>query len=129
LGSTRAVVVHGSDGLDEITITAESKITELSQGELTTYTVVPEDLGLKRATLGEIQGGDARQNSRIILEVLRGGRGPRRDIVLLNAAAALMVSGRAGDLKEGVDAAAGSIDSGKALSKLERLIEFTNRTI
>lgn len=128
LGSTRAVVVHGSDGLDEITITAESRITELSQGELRTYTVVPEDLGLQRATLGEIQGGDARQNSSIILEVLRGGRGPRRDIVLLNAAAALMVSGRASDLKQGVVAAAESIDSGKALAKLERLIDFTNRS-
>jgi anthranilate phosphoribosyltransferase len=129
LGSTRAVVVHGSDGLDEITITGESRITELSQGELRTYTVAPEDFGLERAALGEIQGGDARQNSSIILEVLRGGRGPRRDIVLLNAAAALMVSGRAGDLNQGVAAAAESIDSGKAIAKLERLIEFTNRTI
>lgn len=129
LGSTRAVVVHGSDGLDEVTITGPSKITELSQGEVRTYIVTPEDLGLHRASLGEIQGGDARQNSSIILEVLRGGRGPRRDIVLLNAAAALMVSGRANDLKEGVVAAAESIDSGRAIAKLERLIEFTNRTI
>lgn len=129
LGSTRALVVHGADGLDEITITSESKITELREGELKTYSVAPEDLGLGRATLGDIQGGDARQNSRIILEVLHGSRGPRRDIVLLNAAAALMVSGRASDLKEGVTAAADSIDSGMALTKLERLIEFTNRII
>jgi anthranilate phosphoribosyltransferase len=128
LGSSRALVVHGCDGLDEITITGESKITELRDGEVSTYTVAPEDLGLERATLGEIQGGDARQNSEIIIEVLRGGRGPRRDIVLLNAAAALVASSRAEDLREGVAAAAESIDSGKALRKLEQLIEFSNRT-
>jgi anthranilate phosphoribosyltransferase len=127
LGSTRALVVHGSDGLDELTITAESKITELRNGELRTYNVAPEDFGLERATLGEIQGGDAHQNSEIILEVLRGGRGPRRDIVLLNAAAAFVASSRAGELREGVGVAADSIDSGRALEKLEQLIEFTNR--
>jgi len=128
LGSTRALVVHGSDGLDEITITAESKITELRNGELRTYSIAPEDFGLERATLGEIQGGDAHQNGEIILEVLRGGRGPRRDIVLLNAAAAFVASSRAGDLREGVGVAADSIDSGRALKKLEQLIEFTNQS-
>src|SRR3989442_6041843 len=128
LGSTRALVVHGSDGLDEITITAESKITELRNGELSTYNIAPEDFGLERATLGEIQGGDAHQNGEIILEVLRGGRGPRRDIVLLNAAAAFVASSRAGDLREGVGVAADSIDSGRALKKLEQLIEFTNQS-
>jgi anthranilate phosphoribosyltransferase len=128
LGSTRALVVHGSDGLDEITITAESKITELRNGELSTYNVAPEDFGLERATLEEIQGGDAHQNGEIILEVLRGGRGPRRDIVLMNAAAAFMASSRAGDLREGVGVAADSIDSGRALEKLEQLIEFTNQS-
>jgi anthranilate phosphoribosyltransferase len=127
LGSTRALVVHGSDGLDEITITAESKVTELWKGELNTYTIAPEDFGLERATLGEIQGGDARQNSQIILGVLRGERGPRRDIVLLNAAAAFVASARASDLTEGVGIAAESIDSGKALEKLEKLIEFTTK--
>ena len=127
LGSTRALVVHGSDGLDEITITGESKITELRDGKVSTYTVAPEELGLERSTLGEIQGGDARQNSEIIIEVLRGARGPRRNIVLLNAAAALVASSRAEDLREGVAAAAESIDSEKALGKLERLIEFSNR--
>lgn len=127
LGSRRALVVHGSDGLDEITITAESKVTELKDGELSTYTVAPEDFGLKRASLGEIQGGDARQNSQIILDVLRGGSGPRRDIVLLNAAAAFVASSKAGDFREGVGVAAESIDSGNALSKLEQLIQFTNQ--
>lgn len=126
LGSTRALVVHGSDGLDELTITAESKITELRDGELNTYFVSPEDFGLSRATLAEIQGGDAKQNSEIILEVLRGDRGPKRDIVLLNAAAAFLASSRVLNLQEGVELAGESIDSSKAMEKLKRLIEFTN---
>jgi len=126
LGSRRALVVHGSDGLDEISISAESKVTELAEGELRTYTVMPEDFGLRRAPLEAIRGGDARQNSAIILEVLRGEPGPRRDIVLLNAAAALVASRRVSDFTEGVRLAAESIDSGKAMMKLERLIEFTN---
>jgi anthranilate phosphoribosyltransferase len=126
LGSTRALVVHGSDGLDEITITGESRITEVRNGEMSTYVVAPEDLGLPRATLVEVQGGDARQNSLIILAVLRGEPGPKRNIVLLNASAAFLASSKVRDLSEGVQLAAESIDSGKALSKLEHLIEFSN---
>ena len=126
LGSRRAMVVHGNDGLDEISIGAESKVTELTDGELRTYTVSPEDFGLKRAPLESIRGGDARQNSAIILEVLRGAGGARRDIVLLNAAAALVASNRVGGFVEGISAAADAIDSGKALEKLEQLIEFSN---
>lgn len=126
LGSARALVVHGSDGLDEITITGETKITELRSGELTTYFVAPEDFGLRRATIAEIQGGDARQNSEIIHAVLRGEPGPRRDIVLLNASAAFVAGGRVGDLREGVVLAGESIDKGQARKKLEQLIEFTN---
>lgn len=126
LGSTRALVVHGSDGLDEITITGESKVTELKNGRVHTYTVTPEEFGLRRATLEEIQGGDARQNSRIIIEVMEGKPGPRRNIVLLNAAAGLVASSNAEDFAEGVRRAAESIDSGKAMEKLQRLIEFTN---
>ena len=127
LGTISALIVHGSDGLDEITITGESRITELREGELNTYDVAPEDLGLERATLAEIQGGDAHQNSEIILDVLKGERGPRRDIVLLNAAAAFVASSKAVDLRAGVGVAAESIDSGRALKKLEQLIEFTNQ--
>ncbi|MFY9555073.1 MAG: anthranilate phosphoribosyltransferase [Blastocatellia bacterium] len=127
LGSTRALVVHGSDGLDEITITGESKITELRNGEVSTYVIAPEDVGLKRASLAEIQGGDARQNSQIVLEVLGGKPGPKRDIVLLNAAAAFVAGSRVGDLTGGVALARESIDSGRALNKLKRLIEFTNQ--
>jgi anthranilate phosphoribosyltransferase len=127
LGSERALVVHGSDGLDEISISAESKVTELINGELRTYTVTPEDFGFRRAPLEAIRGGDARQNSAMILEVLNGVRSPRRDIVLLNAAAALVASSRVSDFTEGVRLAAEAIDSGKAKAKLERLIEFTNQ--
>jgi anthranilate phosphoribosyltransferase len=127
LGSERALVVHGSDGLDEISISAESKVTELTNGELRTYTVTPEDFGLRRAPLEAIRGGDARQNSAMILEVLNGVRSPRRDIVLLNAAAALVASSRVSDFTEGVGLAAAAIDNGAARAKLERLIEFTNQ--
>jgi len=127
LGCTRALVVHGGDGLDELTITGESKITEWKNGEWSTYFVAPEDFGLKRATLSDIRGGDANENSGIILEVLKGTRGARRVIVLLNAAAAFVASSKANDLSEGVQIAARSIDNGNALRKLEHLIEFTNQ--
>ena len=126
LGCHRALVVHGSDGLDEITITSESKITELKDGEISAYTIRPEDFGLNRASLEEIQGGDAGENAQIILDILRGHQGPRRDIVLLNAAAALVASGKADDFKWGIEMAAGSIASGRAMQKLNRLIEVTN---
>lgn len=119
------MVVHGSDGLDEITITGESKITELKDGQIKTYTVTPEELGLAGASLKEIQGGDARRNGEIILEVLGGRSGAPRDVVLANAAAAIVVSNRANDFREGVRLAADSIDSGRAMEKLQRLIEFT----
>ena len=127
LGCSRALVVHGSDGLDEITITGESKITELRNGRIRSYSVTPEDAGLSRAPLNEIQGGDAEANSAIIHDVLDGTRGPRRDIVLLNAAAALVACSKTAGFPEGVAVAAESIDSGKAKAKLQRLVEFTNQ--
>ena len=126
LGSARALVVHGADGLDEISITGESKITELARGRIESYTVRPEDFGLKRAELKEIQGGDARKNAGIITRVLEGEPGPCRDIVLLNAAAGFVASSKVENLGEGVLAASASIDSGKALAKLQDLIAFTN---
>jgi anthranilate phosphoribosyltransferase len=125
LGSLRALVVHGSDGLDEITITGPSRVTELKDGEVKTYTVEPETLGLTRATLEEIKGGDAKQNAEIVLGVLRGEKNARRDIVLLNAAAALVVGNAAGDLRQGINLATEAIDSGAALAKLQQLIEIT----
>ena len=127
LGCTRALVVHGSDGLDEITITGESKITELKDDGLRSYAIAPEDVGLRRASLRDIQGGDAQANSKIILEILDGRRGPRRDVVLLNAAAAFVASSKAADFAKGVKIAAESIDGGKAMGKLQKLIEFTNQ--
>ncbi len=125
LGTRRAMVVHGSDGLDEITITGESKITELKEGMIETYAVTPEQMGLARAPLKDIQGGDASRNAEIITEVLGGRTGAPRDVVLANAAAAVVVSNKAGDFREGVKIAADSIDSGRAMKKLQRLIEFT----
>ena len=125
LGSLRALVVHGSDGLDEITITGESRVTELQNGEIQTYNIQPEDFGLARATTEEIKGGDARDNAEIILSVLGGERHARRDVVLLNAAAALIVGNKANGFQEGIDLATESIASGAAISRLQRLIEFT----
>jgi anthranilate phosphoribosyltransferase len=125
LGSLRALVVHGSDGLDEITITGASRITELKNGEVKTYTIEPEDFGLTRAGLAEIKGGDAGHNAGLVAGVLDGEKSARRDIVLLNAAAALVAGNAASDLSEGVQLAAAAIDSGAASSKLQRLIDFT----
>jgi anthranilate phosphoribosyltransferase len=130
LGVRRAFVVHGADGLDEISISGETKVTELRDGEVRTYTVTPQEFGLRRAPLEAIRGGDAKQNAEIIHKVL--GRsmlyhdhGPHREIVLANAAAALVVAGCAADLLDGARLAAKSIDSGAAREKLEAFVAFT----
>jgi anthranilate phosphoribosyltransferase len=125
LGSTRALVVHGADGLDEITTTGETHITALDAGTLVSYTISPEQFGLRRAPLGALVGGDAQQNAAITLSVLEGKPGPHRDVVLLNAAAALAVAGTATDLEAGLPLAAQAIDSGAALEKLRRLQRLT----
>jgi anthranilate phosphoribosyltransferase len=126
LGTRRALVVHGSDGMDEITITGTSKVTELREGQVSTYTVAPEECGLARAGLRDILGGTADDNAQIIRGVLNGDPGPRRDIVALNAAAAFVASGRTGTMLEGVRLAGESIDSGAAAKKLDQLVRFTN---
>jgi anthranilate phosphoribosyltransferase len=126
LGSDCAWVVHGSDGLDEISITGETFVAELRDGKIKTFTVKPEDLGLKTAPLSDIKGGDAGKNAEIVRSVLSGKKDARRDIVLMNAAAGLLAGGKAKDLKEGVKAAAEAIDSGKAAEKLEALVKLTN---
>ncbi|HEY6328755.1 MAG TPA: anthranilate phosphoribosyltransferase [Blastocatellia bacterium] len=127
LGTDRAIVVHGSDGMDEITTTATTRVTELFQGEIRTYFISPGEYGLPLATSDDLRGADtAPENADLILRILRGEPGPRRDIVLLNAAAGLLAASRAADLREGIDAARKSIDSGAALSRLKALIEFTN---
>jgi anthranilate phosphoribosyltransferase len=127
LGSERAFVVHGSDGLDEITISGESKISEVRDGEVRTYYVTPEDFGISRSPINAIQGGDARQNAAIIRDILSGQRGTRQDVVLLNAAAGLVVGGKASGLHEGILLARESVQSGSALSCLDRLVELTHK--
>jgi anthranilate phosphoribosyltransferase len=127
LGTFRAFVVHGADGLDEISNTGESQIAEVHEGVVRSSRVRPEDFGMPRAAIGDLQGGDREENARIIRQVLGGETGPRRDIVLMNAAAALVVGGKAQDLKDGVGLAAASIDSGAAAAKLARLVELSQR--
>ncbi len=127
LGSRRALVVHGGDGLDEITITGPTHVAELREGAVTEYEIRPEDFGLARAPAEAIRGGDAEENAAIVRAVLGGEKGPRRDVVLLNAAAALAVADAAPDLAAGVRLAAQTVDSGRAREKLERLVELTNR--
>lgn len=127
LGLHRALVVHGLDGMDEITITGPTRIAEVREGQLRTYEVTPEEFGLRRARLTEIEGGDATANAAIIRRILAGEKSPRRDVVLLNAAAALVAAGRSDHLKDALPIAERSIDSGAAASKLETLVRFTKR--
>jgi len=125
LGSERAWVVHG-DGLDELTTTGTTLVAELKDGKVSSFEVTPEDAGLPRATLDDIKGGDPAANAARLTLLLDGRRGPIRDIVLLNSAAALIVAGRARDLRQGVDQAAQAIDEGKARRVLEKLVAITN---
>lgn len=125
LGSKHALVVHGMDGLDEVTVCGRTKVTELKDGQLDTYYISPEDFGLKTMPMEEIVGGNAADNAGIILSLLNGEKGAKRDIVLLNAGAALKVGGLANSIANGVAMAADSIDSGKALTKLNELKRFT----
>jgi anthranilate phosphoribosyltransferase len=127
LGAERAFVVHGMDGLDEITITDRTKVSELRDGEVNDYFIHPSDLDLPAGKPEDLRGGDAKENAEITLDVLRGGQSPRRHIVLMNAAAGLAAAGKAKDLRDGVRLAAESIDSGAAMRKLEELRQFTNR--
>jgi anthranilate phosphoribosyltransferase len=127
LGTHRAFVVHGADGLDEISNTGESHLSEVREGVVTSYTVRPEDFGLPQARIGELRGGDRQQNAQIIRDILAGETGPKRDIVLMNAAAALLAGGQAGNWKEGVTLAARSIDSGAARDRLERLVAYSHK--
>ncbi len=125
LGTHRAFVVHGADGLDEISNTGESRVSEVREGVVGTFSVRPEDFGMPRAAIGDLKGGDREQNAEIIRGILAGEPGPKRDIVLMNASAALVAGGRARDLKEGVELAARSIDTGAARGRLERLVAFS----
>lgn len=126
LGSRHVFVVAGSDGLDELTITGPSHVAEGRDGAVKIYEIVPEQFGLDRADAATLKGGDATANAAILRAVLGGETGPRRDIVVLNAAPALVAGGKAATLEEGVALAAASIDSGAALNKLEELIRKTH---
>ena len=125
LGSEHALVVHGANGLDELSTTGVNKVSELSWGQIKTYYLDPQELGLPRARLADVAGGTLEENVRIAYEVLEGKPGPRRDIVLLNAAAALIAGGRASNFEGGLTLAAQSIDAGWALQKLEELVRMT----
>jgi anthranilate phosphoribosyltransferase len=125
LGLHRALVVHGLDGLDEITITGPTRVAEARDGTVRTYEIDPEEFGMKRAALEDISGGDAAENATIIRAVLSGKKSPRRDVVLLNAAAALVAAGRVDHIKDGIPLAMRSIDSGAATAKLNALAIFT----
>lgn len=124
LGIAHALVVYGHDGLDELTLTSATSISELNKGQVRTYEVNPEDFGFSRVSLAELSGGDISGNAKIMLGVLSGEIGPRRDIVLLNAGAAIYAADKAGSIKEGIGLARDSIDSKKALKKLELLKEY-----
>lgn len=126
LGSEHVWVVTGSDGLDEITITGDTHVAEYKNGKISEFTVSPEQAGLKRATLKDIEGGDAEYNAAAIWKIMNGEKNAYRDIVLLNTAAALIVAGKVDNLKTGVQIAAGAIDSGKASETLKKWIELSN---
>lgn len=127
LGSKRAFVVHGHDGVDEITVCAPTRISELKNGKVTTYDISPEEFFGKTADSKSLAGGNPKVNTEITRKVLSGEKSPRRDVVLINASAALVVSGKAKDLKEGIQIAKESIDSGAAMNKLDELITFTRK--
>lgn len=124
LGRKRAWVVHGS-GLDELTTTGESQVAALDRGAIETFTITPEELGLSRVPVAALRGGGPAENARKVLEVIGGADGPARDIVLLNAAAAILLGGRARDLSSGFSAAERAVERGAALDRLERLVRAT----
>ena len=120
--------MHGSDGLDEITTSGSTSVAALENGKVRSFEVTPEDAGLTRVKPEALRGGDAEQNAKAMLDVLKGKPGPFRDVSVINAAAALIVAGKAKDLKEGAALAAKAIDSGEAEGALDRLIAVSNAT-
>jgi len=126
MGVKRALVVHGEDGMDEITTTGKTYIAEIKDGEITEYTVTPEQFGIKRAVKEDIIGGDSEENAKTTLEILKGEeKGAKRDIVCLNAGAAIYIAGIAESIGEGIKLAEKSIDDGNAFSKLEEVVSVT----
>jgi anthranilate phosphoribosyltransferase len=126
LGVQRAFVVHGADGLDEISLSGETYVAELREGAVKRYTLTPEDFGMSRTPIETLRGGDTQENAALIREVLEARPGPRRDIAVINAAAALVASGIAANFHDGAQLAANAISSGLAQNKLAALVAFTN---
>ncbi|PLX83595.1 MAG: anthranilate phosphoribosyltransferase [Desulfuromonas sp.] len=126
LGCRKGFVVHGMDGMDEVTLTGPTRVGEIRDGAVTLSTVEPEDFGLTRCKLSDLQGGDATRNAAIVRAILDGEKGPRRDVVLLNSAFALVAADLAPDLPAALERAASAIDSGEALARLEGLARVTN---
>jgi anthranilate phosphoribosyltransferase len=126
LGSARVVAFHGSDGLDELSTSGPSQVVELNEGEVSRWTIDPAELGVEPAGIDDIAGGSAEENAADIRRVLDGERGPRRDIVVLNAAAGLLAYGSASDMRAGLDLAAAAIDDGSAAGALGRMAEVSN---
>ena len=127
LGAERVWLVHGSDGLDELTTTGPTRVVALERGEVRSFEVTPEDAGLPRAEASDLKGGDPAHNAAALRAVLEGQRGAYRDIAILNAAAALVVAGRAADLREGAGIAAHAIETGAARATLDKLVAVSNR--
>jgi anthranilate phosphoribosyltransferase len=126
LGSERAWVVHGADGIDEISTTGYTKISECRDGAVNTFYLHPGDVGLPKTTPDRLKGGDAAENAAIVRDVLNGAQGPARDIVLLNAGASLLIAGRAAAIPAGIAMAAEAIDTGRAAATLDRLVRTSN---
>jgi anthranilate phosphoribosyltransferase len=126
LGCEHALVIHGEDGIDEFTITGQTHICEVNRGEISCYYVKPEDLGLRKNVAASLKGGNAQENAGLLRQILNGDKVPQRDVVLLNAAAALVAGNKASGLAEGVKLAAEIIDNGYAKNKLEQMIKVSN---
>jgi len=127
LGIKRGLVFYGEDTLDEISITGGTKVTEVNDDGISTYFIEPEDFGMKKANLIDIKGGNKEENAHIILNILRGVKGPKQDVTVLNAAGAFFISGKVKTFKEGIEVARHVINSGAALEKYERLIDFSKK--
>jgi anthranilate phosphoribosyltransferase len=127
LGAERAWVVHGADGIDELSTTGHTKVSECRNGSVSTFYVHPSDFGLPKSATKDLQGGDAETNAAIIREILGGTKGPRRDVVLLNAGASLFVGGKAASVREGIERAAEAIDSGSAAQTLSAMVAASKR--
>ncbi|SFS94546.1 anthranilate phosphoribosyltransferase [Marininema halotolerans] len=124
LNTEQAMVVAGMDGIDEISVTGETQVSELKNGKVTTYRITPEKLGLNRSNLSDLAGGDAKRNAQIIKEVFQGSAGPQRDVIVANAGAVISIAGLANGMEEGIQLAGKAIDSGEALAKLKDMRGF-----